>query len=106
MKNFLIASALVLSIANVASASAKPKPKISQDDAQAIALKQAPGKVKSSELEREHKRWIYSFDIQTSTGVHEVNVDANTGAVVENRVESAADEAKEKKADAGAGTKR
>lgn len=106
MKNFLVATVLGLSIANVASASAKPKPKVSQGDAQAIALKQAPGKVKSSELEREHKRWIYSFDIQTSTGVHEVNVDANTGAVVENSVESAADEAKEKKADAAAGTKR
>ena len=104
MKKFLIATVLILGIATVASASVKPQPKVSKGDAQAIALKQAPGKVMSSELEKEHGRWIYSFDIQTGTGVHEVNVDANTGAVVENSVESAADEAKEKKADAAAGT--
>lgn len=106
MKSFLIATIIVLGLTTVASASPMPKPKLSKGSAQAIALQQAPGKVKSGELEKEHGRWIYSFDIQTSTGVHEVNIDANTGAVVENSVESAADEAKEKKADAAAAARK
>jgi hypothetical protein len=50
---------------------------------------------KSSELEKEHGRWIYSFDVATTDGVHEVNVDANTGKVVEDSKETAAQEARE-----------
>jgi uncharacterized membrane protein YkoI len=100
MKKSVIALVLAFSVATVAYAA--PKTKLTKSDAQAIALKQAPGKVKSGELEKEHGRWIYSFDIQTVTALHEVNVDANTGQVVGNSVESPAAEAKEKKADAAA----
>ncbi|HVJ08222.1 MAG TPA: PepSY domain-containing protein [Acidisarcina sp.] len=102
MKNLQIGSILLLCLATAVSAATHPKPKISRTDAQGIALKQVSGNVKSGELEKEHGRWIYSFDIQNQTGVHEVNVDANTGVVVENSIESAADEAREKKADAAA----
>jgi uncharacterized membrane protein YkoI len=70
------------------------------DQAKVIALKKEAGKVKSSELENEKGRWIYSFDIKTPTSLHEVNVDANTGEVIEDSVEDAKAEAKEAAADA------
>ena len=38
--------------------------KITKEQAQEIALKRAPGTVESSELEREHKQLVYSFDIR------------------------------------------
>jgi len=73
--------------------------KITMEEAQKTALAKEPGKIKSKELEREKGRLIYSFDIKTADGIHEVNVDAMTGEVVEDTVESAAAEAKEKAAD-------
>jgi hypothetical protein len=72
---------------------------VTMDEAQKAALAKEPGKIKSKELEREKGRLIYSFDIKTADGLHEVNVDAVTGAVIEDTVESAATEAKEKAAD-------
>jgi uncharacterized membrane protein YkoI len=76
--------------------------KISLEKAQEIALKKVPGgKVESSELEREHGKLIYSFDIKTSKpGVTEVNVDAIDGKVVNVSHESAKKEADEKKKEA------
>lgn len=59
--------------------------KISKVDAQAKALAKIPnGIVKEGELEREHGRLIWSFEIATSDSkdVTEVNVDAITGEVV------------------------
>ena len=73
--------------------------KITMEQAQKIALAKEAGKIKSKELEREKGRLIYSFDIKTADGIHEVNIDAMTGEVVEDTVESAAAEAKEKAAD-------
>jgi len=52
--------------------------------------------VKSGEREREKGKLIYSFDVQTPNGIHEVNVDAYSGQVLEDSIESPADEAKEK----------
>jgi uncharacterized membrane protein YkoI len=72
--------------------------KISQADAQATALAQVPnGSVKESELEKEHGKLIWSFDIATpgSQDITEVNVDAITGEVVSKDKENPADEAKE-----------
>jgi uncharacterized membrane protein YkoI len=81
--------------------------KISEATARATALKEVPnGKVKSSELERENGKLIYSYDITVpgKTGIDEVNVNAIDGAVVAKAHESpkvekkeAAQEAKEKK---------
>jgi uncharacterized membrane protein YkoI len=73
-------------------------PKLSKNQAQAIALKLHPGKIKSAELEKEHGVQMYSFDIETKDGVHEVGINADSGKVVEDSVESPADEAKEKAA--------
>ena len=75
--------------------------KISLEKAREIALKKAPGTVKSSELEREHGKLIYSFDIQTSkTDITEVNVDAIDGKIIAVEHENAKKEADEKKKEA------
>jgi uncharacterized membrane protein YkoI len=82
--------------------------KISEATARATALAQVPnGTVKSSELEREKGKLIYSYDITVpgKTGIEEVNVNAIDGSVVGKEHETpksekkeAAAEAKEKKA--------
>ena len=76
--------------------------KISMEKAREIALKKVPGgKIESAELEREHGKLIYSFDIKTSKpGVTEVNVDAITGKIVSSKQETPAKEAAEKKQEA------
>ncbi|HZF72354.1 MAG TPA: PepSY domain-containing protein [Gemmatimonadaceae bacterium] len=81
--------------------------KISEATARATALKEVPnGTVKSSELERENGKLIYSYDITVpgKTGIDEVNVNAIDGSVVAKQHESpktekkeAVQEAKEKK---------
>jgi uncharacterized membrane protein YkoI len=81
--------------------------KISEATARATALKEVPnGTVKSSELERENGKLIYSYDITVpgKTGIQEVNVNAIDGSVVAKVHESpkaekkeATQEAKEKK---------
>lgn len=82
--------------------------KISEATARATALKEVPnGTVKSSELERENGKLIYSYDITVpgKTGIDEVNVNAIDGSVIAKAHEGpkaekkeAAMEAKEKKA--------
>jgi uncharacterized membrane protein YkoI len=82
--------------------------KVSEATARATALAQVPnGSVKSSEIERENGKLIYSFDITVpgKTGIEEVNVNAIDGSVVAHEHETpksekkeAAAEAKEKKA--------
>jgi uncharacterized membrane protein YkoI len=76
--------------------------KISMETARAIALKQVPsGKIESAELEREHGKLIYSFDIKTGKpGVTEVNVDAKNGKVISSKHETPAKEAAEKQQEA------
>jgi uncharacterized membrane protein YkoI len=79
--------------------------KITKERAQEIALKRAPGTVESAELEKEHGKLVYSFDIRNAKGtIDEVQVSAITGRVVrvehENKKQEAAEkrkEAKEKK---------
>lgn len=88
-------STLLLMLSLYAAAESKPHPKITMEQAKATALQKESGTIKSSELEKEHGRWIYSFDVATTDGVHEVNVDANTGKVVEDSKETAAQEATE-----------
>jgi uncharacterized membrane protein YkoI len=79
--------------------------RITKEQAQEVALKRAPGTVESGELEREHGKLVYSFDIRNARGtIDEVQVSAITGKVVrvehENKKQEAAEkrkEAKEKK---------
>src|SRR4249919_3175160 len=100
MKSLLIACALVLGI-GIASfpASAQKKDtetslrkgaKISMEQAERAALSKEPGTIKTRELEKEKGKLIYSFDIRTQSGIHEVNVDALTGEVIEDSVETKA----------------
>ena len=90
-------AASLMSFGAFASTTSEMKPKITMAQARATALKKAPGKVKSEELEKEHGKLIYSFDIATSkSGITEVNVDAINGKIVAVQHESAAQEAKEK----------
>jgi uncharacterized membrane protein YkoI len=59
--------------------------KISPAAAMQTAQAKFPNAVmKSAEIEKEHGRLIYSFDLQQLgvKGIEEVNVDANTGVVV------------------------
>ena len=73
--------------------------KITMEQAQKAALAKVAGKIQSKELEKEKGRLIYSFDIKMADGIHEVNVDAMTGEIVEDTVENAAAEAQEKAAE-------
>jgi uncharacterized membrane protein YkoI len=76
--------------------------KVSRADAEKTALAKAPnGTVKEGELEKEHGKLIWSFDIATpdTKDITEVNVDALTGEVVSVEKEAAESEAKESAGD-------
>jgi uncharacterized membrane protein YkoI len=93
--------------AEESQATLQKEAKITEAAARATALKEVPnGTVKSSELERENGKLIYSYDITVpgKTGIDEVNVNAIDGTVVAKQHETpksekseAAKEAKEKK---------
>jgi len=77
--------------------------KVSEATARTTALSQVPnGKVKSSEIERENGKLIYSFDITVpgKTGIEEVNVNAIDGSVVNQEHETPKSEKKEAVAEA------
>ena len=97
-------AALAVGAAPVAHAqAAKAKAIITPDAAKATALAQVKGgAVKSSELEREGGKLLYSFDIATKgkPGIDEVHVDAITGKVLSNTHETPSMEKAEAKADA------
>lgn len=71
--------------------------KVTMEQARMQALREAPGTIKSAELEKERggSGLRYSFDIQTPHGLREVGIDAVTGKVLENSRESAQAEADE-----------
>ena len=72
--------------------------KISEADARTTALAKVPGgAVSSSELEKEHGKLIWSFDIATvgSKNITEVRVDAKTGKIVSTKIETPDKERKE-----------
>jgi len=64
-----------------------PHARLTMAQARAIALRAAPGKVISSEFERENGSWRYSFDIQQRNNVQEIGVDPQTGKIIENKSE-------------------
>lgn len=72
--------------------------RISLETARATALARVPhGEVRSEELEKEHGKLIYSFDIAVpgKAGIDEVNVSAITGKVLAKHHETAKDEKRE-----------
>lgn len=72
--------------------------KITQAAAQKIALAKVPmGKLHSSELENEHGKLVWSFDIAMpgSRNITEILVDARTGKIVHSEIETPRAQAKE-----------
>lgn len=82
-----------VSLAGVAGATPHhPKhAKITMAQAKEIALRAAPGSVKSAEYEYEGHGWRYSFDIQQPGHIQEIGVDGQTGKIVENKSEGRVD---------------
>lgn len=73
--------------------------KVSKAEAEKIALAKVPGgTIKEGEIEKEKGKVIWSFDIATpgSANLTEVQVDANTGAIVAIETETPSDQKKEK----------
>lgn len=64
-----------------------PKARLTMAQARAIALRTAPGKLMSSEYEKEGGGWRYSFDIQQHNNVQEIGIDGQSGKIVENKSE-------------------
>jgi len=97
MASTLVLCILFSQMIAVAKSTAPPRRhKITMAAAQKIALERDAGTVKSGEREKEKGKLIYSFDIQMPDGIHEVNVDAYSGEILEDHIESPAQEAREK----------
>ncbi len=99
--NLVSAIALFVGTSSIACA-AEPASRVTAATARATALAAVPsGSVQSAELETEHGRHIWSFDIKqaNSTDVVEVQIDAKTGALVSKTLESTSDQRKEARAD-------
>ena len=93
----LLVSAMLTTLAAVGTWAADTA-KIERAVAEKTALARVPGgHVKEGELEHEHGRLVWSFDIEKpgSRDIVEVQVDANSGEVVSTTIETPADEAKE-----------
>lgn len=72
--------------------------KVSADSARALALADVPGAtVKDMELEREHGKLVYSFDLTVpgKPGVEEVQIDAITAKLVSKKHETPRQERRE-----------
>lgn len=105
----LVAASLLTGVASSAlwaaeesQAALKAEAKITEEAAEQTALaKVHGGKIKASELEREHGKLIWSFDISKpkSRNITEVQVDAKTGTIVSKTTETPKDQAAEKLAD-------
>lgn len=87
----LLLAAGVMAAEASSPASPAAQAKFTMKQARQIALKTYPGKVVKEELEQESggSGLRYSFDIKSASATHEVGVDAKTGKVLENSVESA-----------------
>lgn len=80
----------------------KAQARVSEHEAGETALAKVPGgTIKDGELEREHGKLIWSFDIAKpkTKSITEVQVDAVTGKIVSTKLESVKDQAREAKAD-------
>lgn len=84
--------------AEPSQASLMKQAKVTKEAATKTALAKVPGgTIKASELENEHGALIWSFDIAMpkSRNIHEVQVNALTGAVVSSVIETPKAQAKE-----------
>jgi len=65
------------------SAADKARVKITLEDARAIALKRVAGTIVDEELEKEHGRIQYAFDICSNDKLWDVEISAETGEVLQ-----------------------
>ena len=71
---------------------------VTPDQARETAQAAVAGDIEEEELEKEHGKLVFSYDIRTAKGtITEVQVDAKTGKVVRIEEESKADEEKERR---------
>ncbi len=78
------------------------KAKVTKQQATAAALAKVPGGIiKESELEREHGKLVWSFDIASpgTKNITEIQVDALTGEVISQQIETPKHESAEKRAE-------
>jgi hypothetical protein len=76
--------------------------KVTEAEAQHTALaKVRHGKIKDGELEMEHGKLVWSFDIAKpkTSSITEIQVSAITGKIVSTKIETVKDQARELKAD-------
>ena len=102
-RSLLITAILAAASFGAGNAGAAEKATIERAAAEKIALARVPGgAIKEAELETEHGKLVWSFDIaqKSSPNVIEVQVDAKTGEIVSVETETPGDQAKEAAADA------
>jgi uncharacterized membrane protein YkoI len=88
----------ILGTASAIGSTLQSHPKISKSAAEKIALsKVQTGTIQSAELEKEHGKWIWSFDVSTPStkDITEVQVDARNGRIVSVQTETPAEQMKE-----------
>ena len=98
-----------VSAAEETQAQLQSEAKVTRADAEKTALAKVPnGSIKDGEIEREHGKLIWSFDIAKpqSKNITEVQVDAKTGEIANVHVETPKDQAKEAAADKKAASKK
>ena len=110
MNKAILALAALSSLALTQAFAAEPpqaalarQASVSKAAATKTALSRVPGgQVRSAEIEREHGRLIWSFDLAQAgkSGITEVQVSATTGKIVSEQHESGAHEAAEAAAEA------
>lgn len=103
---FIFLSGLLFSTATLSAGAAKgnllKQAGITRAEAEHIALSQVPdGKISAAELEKEHGRLIWSFDISRpgTKNITELQVDAKSGKIVSTKIETPKDQAREAAAD-------
>ena len=106
MNSIATVCVVVAAVLSTACATTQPKlesqAKVSKGDAETTALARVPnGKVAQSELEKEHGKLVWSFDLASpgSPDITEVQVDAVTGEVVSVARETPEQQEAEMKAD-------
>ncbi|MEA3064354.1 MAG: hypothetical protein QOJ27_793 [Sphingomonadales bacterium] len=108
MRHSLIAAVAAAALAASPVLAKSPTARITMAAARAKALTVVPhGRIKSAELEREHGRLIYSFDIAVPgrTGIEEVQINALDGSLVSVQHETPAKERQEARDEARPHTK-
>lgn len=101
LTSYFLILILILSTPTFVQANEKPPQGIiSKATAQKIASGAQEGKIQASELEQENQKWLYSIEIHSKDHqIHEINVDALSGQVLSNDIETPAMEQQEKRSD-------